>query len=245
MLILELKAPFAACRPMIAGWYRPTSPVLTHSAAYGLLLNVACVETRMREDEAGHPGRVPASLMRDGLPKLRLAIGLPEGVPPPRVQSVYQQLHNYPVGRDAGIPAEWARGTKNNITPSRREFLSDLDVILCADGNEELEERIRSGLAGEFNGERYGLPFVGDNSFLIDRLDERVAGDVPPCRWYEQLGTEAHADRVPETARLTTWIDRADMTRTRSALFAPTMEATVEIPEQAWQWIPPDEPESS
>lgn len=245
MLVLELKAPFAVCRPMIAGWYRPTSPCLTPSAAYGLLLNVACVDTRLREEDSSHPGRVPASLMRAELPRLRLAIGLPEGMPPPRIQSLFQQTHNYPVGKDAGVPAEWTKGTKNNITPSRREFLSGLHVMLCIDGNPEIEERIRQGLAGAFNGERYGLPFAGDNSFMIDRLDERSADDLPACRWYEQLGPRAEAERVTETARLTTWIDRADMTRTRSALFAPTMEATVEIPEQAWQWIPPDEPESS
>ncbi len=245
MLVLELTAPFAACRPMIAGWYRPTSPILTHSAAYGLLLNVACVETRLREEAPGHPGRVPASLTQDNLPRLRLAIGLPAGVPPPRIQSAYQQVHNYPVGKDAGVPAEWARGTKNNITPSRREFLSGLHVMLCVDGNTELEDRVRQGLAGAFNDQRYGLPFVGDNSFLINRLTELPAEPLPACRWYEQVGTDADADRVPETARLTTWIDRADMTRTRSELFAPGMEATNEIPEAAWQWIPPEQPEVS
>lgn len=243
MLVLELKAPFAACRPMTAGWYRPTAPTLTPSAAYGLLLNVACVETRLREEEPEHAGRVPTSLTRDGLPPVRLAIGLPESVPLPRVQTVYQQLHNYPIGKEAGVPAEWAKGAKNNITPMRREFLAGLHVVFCLDGNEDLEDRVRHGLAGAFNAERYGLPFVGDNAFLIDQLLECKLGEIPACRWYEPVGQKAGADRVPETARLTTWIDRADMTLTRSELFTPSAKATTEVPQEAWQWIPPNKPE--
>lgn len=243
MLVLELKAPFAACRPMTAGWYRPTAPMLTHSAAYGLLLNVACIETRLREEEPEHAGRVPTSLMRDGLPPIRLAIGRPESVPLPRVQSVYQQLHNYPIGRDAGVPAEWAKGAKNNITPMRREFLAGLHVVLCLEGNEEVEDRVRQGLAGAFNAERYGLPFVGDNTFLIDQLSERKFCDIPACHWYEPVGRKSDAERVPETIRLTTWIDRADMTRTRSELFIPSKKATTEVSQEAWQWIPPNKPD--
>ena len=34
--------------------------------------------------------------------------------------------------------------------------------------------------------------------------------------------------------RLTTWIDRADMSRSRSDLYAPTEEPTLEIPPAAW-----------
>src|SRR5688572_18094749 len=99
MLCLYLQAPFATCRTFTAGWYRPTATFLTPSAAYGLVLNIAAVETRLREEDAAHDGG-PASLTRSGLPRLRLALGAPAGGhdPFPRVQTVYQQLHNYPVG---------------------------------------------------------------------------------------------------------------------------------------------------
>src|SRR6476619_6346494 len=99
MLRLYLEAPFAACRTFTAGWYRPTATFLTPSAAYGLLLNVAGIDSRLREEDPGHNGSVPASLMQTGLPSVRLALGAPKGDRPYlRVSTVYQQLHNYPVG---------------------------------------------------------------------------------------------------------------------------------------------------
>src|SRR4051794_38632647 len=120
MLWLDIQAPFAACRPLVAGWYRPTAGFLTHSAAYGLVLNLAGVESRLGEHEPGHDGKVPASLTQPGLPAFRLALGLPEGGALPGVQSLFQQLHNYPVGKDAGIDPVLAKGRKNNIAPVRR-----------------------------------------------------------------------------------------------------------------------------
>ena len=75
MLCLYLEAPFAACRTFTAGWYRPTATFLTPSAAYGLVLNVAGVESRLREEDERHNGRVPASLTQPGLPTVRIAVG--------------------------------------------------------------------------------------------------------------------------------------------------------------------------
>ena len=106
MICLYLQAPFAACRYFTAGWYRPAATFVTPSAVYGLILNVAGIESRLREEDEGHDGRTPASLMRRGLPAMRIAIGVPEreggASPYPLVQTMYQQLHNYPVGKDAG-----------------------------------------------------------------------------------------------------------------------------------------------
>src|SRR5688500_6215121 len=77
MLAIYLEAPFAVCRTFTAGWYRPTATFLTPSAAYGLLLNVAVLETRLREEDENHSGKVPATLTRAGLPAVKLAIGAP------------------------------------------------------------------------------------------------------------------------------------------------------------------------
>ena len=182
MIWLTIEAPFAACRPMMAGWHRPTAGFLTHSAVYGLILNVAGVESRLGEHEPGHPGGVPASVTRPGLPSFRLALGLPEGVELPRVGTVFQQLHNYSVAAgNAGIKPEFALGRKNNIAPVRREFLSDLRVVVAIQADEDLIEALRRGLRGECNGRRYGLPFLGDNNFTLDRLEETNAR---PARWY-------------------------------------------------------------
>jgi CRISPR-associated protein Cas5t len=97
--------------------------------------------------------KVPASLNAPGLPAVRLALGVRANVPAtddayPRVQTIYQQLHNYPVGRDAGIDPTLAHGSKNNISPVRREFLSDVRALIYLDADAQLEDRVRRGLAG-------------------------------------------------------------------------------------------------
>ncbi len=241
MMCLYMEAPFAACRTFTAGWYRPTATFLTPSAAYGLILNVAGIESRLRENEPGHDGKTPATLMRSGLPAVRIALGVPVGSGGaalfPSVQSVYQQLHNYPIGKDAGMPKELSKGNKNNITPVRREILCNLKAWICLDGNPDLESRIRKGLAGELNTGRYGLPFLGDNQFLLDQLSEW--NEPPTGYWYERVDKDSTIGPNPGTARLTVWIDRADMSKTISHLFVPTKAATSTIPDGAWNDMTP------
>lgn len=248
MLRLQLEAPFAVCRTFTAGWYRPTATFLTPTAVYGLLLNVAGIDSRLREEDPGHDGSVPTTLTATGLPAVRLALGAraEDGASDdayPLVQTVYQQLHNYPVGSDAGIDAALARGAKNNISPVRREILCNVRALVYLDADAGLEERVRRGLAGMLTEPRYGLPFLGDNQFMLDRLTE-IAGspdEQPRAYWYERLN-EATDEPRARTTRLTIWIDRADLSRTTSALFAPTLEATAEPPPNAWTAIQPPHP---
>jgi CRISPR-associated protein Cas5t len=241
MLYLYLQAPYAACRSFTAGWYRPTATFITPSAAYGLVLNIAGIESRLREEDEEHDGRAPTSLMRSNLPPVRLAIGVPavhDGMDSfPRVQTIYQQLHNYPVGASGKERADDAKGSKYNITPVRREFLSNLRAIIAITENADLEDRIRRGLHGEFNVDRYGLPFIGDNSFLLDRLEE--CDSSPSTYWYERIGEDNGDGPRPHTTRLTILIDRAELSKTTSALFAPTDSATSSIPDAAWILIDP------
>ena len=239
MLRLYLDAPFAVCRTFSAGWYRPTATFLTPSAAYGLLMNVAGIDTRLREECEQHDGKTPASLMRTDLPSVRIALGaVAETTNPfPIVQTVFQQLHNYPVGSDAGTSAELAKGNKNNITPVRREFLSDLRAIIVLRANDALESRVGDGLAGRLNDGRYGLPFLGDNGFLPSRLE--IDGRNRPVRWYEPVSHEAAGPRLRAT-RLTVWIDRADTSKTVSGLYAPSETAAVDPPDTAWTLVGPD-----
>ena len=76
-------------------------------------------------------------------------------------------------------------GTRgHNITPVRREFLTDLRAILVVDGNAELEDRVRRGLAVSSTQVDTDCHF-GDNAFLLDRLEERLS--VPSTHWYEQV----------------------------------------------------------
>ena len=64
------------------------------------------------------------------------------------------------------------KGISTTSPPVRREFLSDLHHRLLFQANEALEQAIRRGLRGESDAPRYGLPFFGDNQFLLNRLEE-------------------------------------------------------------------------
>jgi CRISPR-associated protein Cas5t len=231
MMWLSIEAPFAACRPMMAGWYRPTAGFVTHSAVYGLILNIAGVESRLGEHEPGHPGGVPATVTRAGLPKFRLALGLPDGDDLPLIGSVFQQLHNYSVGAgNAGIKPEFALGRKNNIAPVRRELLCRLRALAAVQGDNDFLELIRTGLRGEHNETRYGLPFLGDNNYTLDRLEEVAPSSA---RWLTLADAGRGDPPRAGTSRLTTYIDRVATVGTRSALFCPIDGSSIEPPDSA------------
>lgn len=251
MQAFYLEAPFATFRTFTAGWYRPTATFVTPSAAYGLLLNLAGIESRLLESDAAHPGKVPASVTQRGLPRVELAIGVPayrlrHGIREivadrevfPRHQTIFQQLHNYPVGTSGAERAESARGNKYNITPIRREYLSDVRAVVVMRGDDDLALRVRQGLRGDGPATRYGIPFLGDNAFLPDRIVP--VDDLGPVRWYERVNADSAASSRERTARLTVLIDRADLSRTTSALYAPQAESTTDPPSSlAWTEISP------
>lgn len=231
IIYLRIRAPFAAYRPLTAGWFRPTAPMMTPSAAYGLLLNFAAIDSRVVESDESHDGKTPASLTRTDLPRAKIALGIPKESPRPLQQNVFQQLHNYPIGKDAGVPKEWTKGSKNNISPVKREFLSELDIVIGIDTDSEFCKRISDGLCGAFNDTRYGLPFLGDNSFLLDSAD--VLEWPPITNWYERIeGAKGKQSRINEAARLTTYVDRSGFSGTKSFIFMPAKEAT-DIPSAA------------
>lgn len=228
-LYLRVRAPFAAFRWMQSGVYRASSPVVPPSAAWGLALHLAGVETRAVGDGA-------TTLVRADAPPLRVAVG-DLRARPAEASVLYQQLHAYPVSVDEKGKAlrQLTRGAKFWIAPARREVLVDLDVVVALetlDGS--LLRRIRDGLDGRLDAPRYGLPFAGDNNLLIDRLD--VLGAPPPTRWYSRV--EPGAPPRPFSCRLTVGIDREDNSRTTSAVFAPIEVPESEPPEGAWTWTP-------
>jgi len=221
MISLYLQAPFATFRTFTAGSYRPTAGFITPSAAYGLLLNVAGIE--MRAENA----RQPMTTIASGLPQARLAIG---AIAFPAIHSIFQQVHNYPVGNTRKEHAPKTKGNKYNIQTARRTFLTDIRAYLCVQAAPELETAIVDGLKGNTN-RRYGLPFLGDNSFLLDKLE--VVDRLKPAHWFTPVASDV--DQPPaRITRLTITIDRADMSQTKSALFAPAAQPVEEIPEQAW-----------
>lgn len=230
MLYLHIKAPFAAFRSFTAGSFRPTAPFITPSAAYGLLMNIAGIETR-RDD-----GISLMTMTADNTPTLEIAIG---AVTFPERQSMFQQLHNYPVGGTAEEKKEREKrclSGKANIQPVRREFLSGIDACIAVKGCKEAEKNIRSGLAGVNGASRYGVLFLGDNAFMPDVIREEA--NPVTAHWYVQLpqGASGPKDKL---CRLTVTIDRADMTRTSAPLFYPIEVATTDIPDRAWSLVGP------
>lgn len=222
---LRLRAPFAAFRWLQAGVYRATSPIIPPSAAWGLLLNLAHVDTRdTRQAREVTP-------IRPDAPPLCIALG---SVQTPDKAILYQQLHGYPVGSSGKELAARTHGAKHWIAPVRRELLVGFDVVLGVRSHDAaLLQRIHDGLHGRLGAPRYGLPFAGDNNLLFDRIDVQ---DTPtPARWYTPIEAGDTARRG--SCRLTVAIDRDDSSRTQSLLFAPT-EPLAEPPDQAWIWCP-------
>ena len=257
-LWLRLRAPFAAYRPMQAGALRTTLPAMTYSAAWGLLLNLAGIESR--SDDPGHHGTDPSA------PCLRLCLGNPVNPvaaahPHGCHNRLYQQLHGYPVGRSSQRFEHGAHGAKYHIAPVQREILTDLDVFV---GIEEPDRstasaptpapdlattttpsahpsviaRIRAALAGTAAWPRHGLPFAGDNNHLFDHIDPLTA--IPPAHWFTRVGEERshdHGTQRPAT-RLHVGIDRHDSSRTTTVEVAPLATATSDVPATAWVWTP-------
>ncbi len=222
MLHLYLEAPFAAFRNFTAGSFRSTAEFMTPSAAYGLLLNVAGIEMRQYDDQ------LPMTTIKQGLPRFRVALG---ALTFPHAQTVFQQLHNYPVGNTGKENAERAKGNKYNITPTRRAFLSDLKAYVSIDAGAEFENRIANSLGGKST-RTYGLLFLGDSNFLISKLKQ--VSLIEPVYWFERILSETENGMSSHIMRLTITIDREDMSKTKSDLFAPISLPSSTIPKNAW-----------
>ena len=226
-LWLRISAPFAAFRWLQAGVYRATSPTIPPSAAWGLVLNLANIETR--GDATG-----VTTLIRDDAPALCLAVGMSE---PAEVSTLYQQLHSYPVNQSkSGTSHQYragARDAKYHIAPVKREVLCGFEAVLGVKAPTGIRERVEAGLRGAFNQERYGLPFAGDNNLLFDRIE---VVEVPPsARWYTLMDPDSPP--VKGACRLTTRINRADASDTEMPLFFPSQMSN-SPPDKAWVWVP-------
>lgn len=228
-LWLRVRAPFAAFRGFQAGVYRATAPVMPPSTALGLILNLAGIEMRDGKSLAA-----PTTLIREDIPNLCIALGSVPGTES-EICTLYQQLHTYPVGASGSKDLKpLTKGAKYWITPTRREVLVGLDIVLGVQAETEIYERVRQGIQGKLNVPRYGLPFAGDNNFMFDRID--VLDEPLPTRWYVRMQP---ADPPKQGSyRLSVCIDRGDNSKTLSLLYAPVEQPTTTPPPEAWTWTP-------
>lgn len=234
---LRVQARFASFRNFQAGVYRSSAPVIPPSTAYGLLMNIAGIEIRDYGDAV-------TTRIREDIPEIEVAIGLvtpilsETGLPQfPESAMLYQQLHSYPVGNSGEKTLKTrTKGAKYWIVPVRRELIVGFDgVIGLRSEDSALFQQIDDGLQGRLSEQRYGLPFLGDNNHLIDRIEWM---ETPPSEtsWYVPMNAEEGPKRG--SCRLTISIDRSDNSRTRSQLFAPNDVLTSEPPFDAWTWTP-------
>ncbi len=223
-LWLRVRAPFAAFRWLQAGVYRASSPTIPPSAAWGLVMNLAGIETR------GEGGTVVTNRRAD-VRACQIAVG---EYRPAELSSLYQQLHSYPVGGAGKHLAAGAKGSKYWIAPARREVLVDLDLVVgVRDEDASLASLIQGGLRGELK--RYGVPFLGDNNFLIDRVD--FLAEPADVFWYCRVNSDS-SGAMRDTCRLTIDIDREDSGRTKSDLYQRLKTPGSIPPEAAWTWVP-------
>lgn len=221
-IVLRLDAPFSAWRWLQAGVYRGTFPVIPPSAAWGLVLNLAAIETR------GSLGEVVTPIRNDA-PALDIAVGVQRSG---ERSTLYQQLHSYPVGTSGAELKTRTFGNKYWIAPVRREVLVGMIALVAARGSRAIIDRVALGLTGALPEPRYGLPFAGDNQFLFSSIAIVSTDEV--ARWYEPVRGD---EPVRETTRLTTNIDRGDASRTEAPLFAPGVMGP--CPPGAWVRIGP------
>ena len=78
----------------------------------------------------------------------------------------------------------------------------------------------------------YGLPFLGDNNFLIDKLIVIKPEKLKDAYWY--IPEKKVRELMDNSTRMTITINRSDMSKTKSMLFVPVKEEAGYIPEKAW-----------
>lgn len=223
MLFVHFKAPFGAFRFFQSVEMAVTADFVTHSAAYGLLLGLARIT---RDDKKKYLGA-------------RIALGV-KGNKLPLRGRVYQQLHwikkegRVVKGKGEPLPVaiERSKGTKPDIRPYVREFLHGLEGCIGLDCPEhvELEELVKRGIGQPETLDNWGLPFLGDNNFFIERLN--ASQEPSACRWFS-LYKGGLLPPVERLHYLSVWTDYESNSRSGSLPFALT-DVSQSPPQGAW-----------
>jgi CRISPR-associated protein Cas5t len=222
MLFIYFKAPFGAFKPFQSIEMLATVEFMTYSAAYGFLLGLAGINSR-------------DPLVKSAYINTRIALGT---FNLPRKGRVLQQLHK---GKPGSDNAERVKGRKPKIDVFWRELLYDsLEGYIGLD-NPELEPLVIQGINNPQNLDYWGLPFMGDNNFFIERLD--IVQETRKCEWFTLL----NSNTSPNNQRLyylSVWTDYQDSRNSKSLLFQliPSKETTpLDLDSDTWVMISPME----
>jgi CRISPR-associated protein Cas5t len=196
MIFLYFRAPFGAFKPFQSVEMLSTAEFITYSAAYGLLLGLAGIDSRNPQVKKQYSAA-------------RIALGT---MCLPRKGRAFQQLHKYKDKKE--IPR--AKGRKPFIDTYWREFLYDRLEGYIGLEHPELESLVRQGIEEPATLNYWGLPFMGDNNYFIERLD--IVETPRQCQWFHQFtqGDEVSGERL---FYLSAWTDYQDSTRSKSSLF--------------------------
>ena len=151
----------------------------------------------------------------------------------PRKGRVLQQLHK---GKASSEDTERAKGRKPKIDIFWKELLYDgLEGYIGLD-NPELEPLITQGINNPQSINYWGLPFMGDNNFFVEKLD--IVQEVKECQWFSLLKSSTS----PQNQRLyylSVWTDYQNSTNSKSLLFrlVPFTEANL-LNRNSDIWVP-------
>lgn len=195
-LYLCFKAPFGTFKPFQSVEMLATTAFITHSAAYGFLLGLAGINRDRKEEFIG----------------AQIAIGMKHT---PQRGRTYHQLHVNPQNPKAD-EIQRAKGTKQRIRPYWREVLINLEGYIGLK-DERLEPLVRQGVNEPQTLNYWGLPFMGDNNFFLERLD--VIPEPEKCQWFCPLEPE-NVGRDDRYIYLSIWTDYASSETSNSLLFS-------------------------
>ena len=209
MRFIYFKAPFGAFRPLKTVELATTTEFITYSAAYGLLLGLAGVDRQRKKEFAG----------------TRIAIGCKRL---PRIGRTFQQLIQ-------GKRVMSGDGGQLNLRPFWREVLFDLEGYIGLD-NPSLEALVTEGINEPTTLDYWGLPFMGDNNFFLERIEVRDKPEL--CQWFYPF-TGNRLQRGGRLHFLSVWTDYEANTRSRGLLFtltqqqeSPPLDAWIHITER-------------
>lgn len=255
MIAIAYAAPFAVFRDFTAGFFRESFRFVPQSVLYGLVLNLMGIEAR-------GPLGPTTTLTLENLPVFEVASAVrsaQEGRHSfaaatggdgslPDVGMLFQQLHVLPVGYSN---KEWkprTKGAKHHIAPGRRQVLLGVRGACLVRGDATFEKQLEQALISppwelESATPRYGLPFLGDNNFMLEEL-RQIEPDTQAVEWVVAVGDERETGDDSQEApsvpfRLTEWADRAGTRTTRSGFYRLQPGTLAAPPETAWVRVGP------
>jgi CRISPR-associated protein Cas5t len=227
-IIIDFDAPFFSYREFNTGDYSYSLPVIPHSAAYGLVLNLAGIEIKGDKIES-MCGSFKCK-RNTNTPNLGIAVGF---VSFDGISCLIHQYHKYTQSYSCLSPYEWeenqdgtfsvkenTKGVKSSISNLKkdyqgrkwsigivkREYLTNYHGVIGVRGDKFLIEKIKHGIDECFG----SIPFAGDRNLMFSK----ISINNPEANW---LSTKKIQNC--KSLELSTKIDRVNSHRTVREIF--------------------------